>query len=662
MKISAVKFQTQAIERNGKMTQKSDGFPGYVGQILRVDLSKRQWTIEDIDTEIIKKFIGGMGIGAKILFEETGPHTGPLDPDNILILSPGLLNGTNAPTAYRTEITTKSPLTGIIGSGNFGGLFGSMMRKAGYEQIVIKGRAADPTYLIVDEGRIELKSARHLWGKNTFETISGIKNAIGNNFSVMAIGPAGENLVKFACPVIDFSHAPGRSHAGCVMGSKNLKAIAVRGSRKIPIPLLDSFKETCKEIEERIKAYPEKGMRTKIASTGKAFYAANKGILGSRNYQTGILPKSNVIWRPEENQNYLVKGPTYCGDCPQSATYGCHMTVNVQSGKYKGLYMEGAAFSHPIYQWGSKCGIETFPGMMKCREICNQYGMDQCGPIPFALELFQRGIITKNDLGERELKWGDEDDIIQLLSDIAHRRGLGNILAEGSVEAAKRIGRGAHNFALTIKGLEVFLGADPRGAGEARNLGHITCLRGGDDLKNTHVIVENIPGWAKKQGMEDEEYISWLLNSLDMFDDVKTTIYGNLPNVEIPSRSPKGIAMTTKWYEDMTAIGNSLGVCLFAINVTNAIGITYSSRLIESYLGVNFPPEELIKAGERIVNLLKAYTVREGKTRQDDNFPARFYDENLNNGTPEGGPIIPRTHRLPARQLLSAQGLGPIHG
>jgi aldehyde:ferredoxin oxidoreductase len=241
------------------------------GKQLWVDLAKGKFSEEDIGEETIRNYIGGVGLAAKILFAETGPQTDPLSSDNILIVSAGLLNGTGAPTACRTEVTTKSPLTGIIGSGNTGGSFGSMLRKAGYETIVITGRAKSPSYLVIDDGKIELKSASQLWGtdKDSWETTDAVKKETGKNFSVMAIGQAGENLVRFACPVVDYYHAPARSHAGCVMGSKNLKAIAVRGTKAIPIFWPERFKKVSDEIAERIKDYPARGLQSKIGTLGK---------------------------------------------------------------------------------------------------------------------------------------------------------------------------------------------------------------------------------------------------------------------------------------------------------------------------------------------------------------------------------------------------------
>jgi aldehyde:ferredoxin oxidoreductase len=482
-----------------------------------------------------------------------------------------------------------------------------------------------------------------IFGERIRETTDIIRKEIGEDFSVMAIGQGGENLVRFACPVVDKYHAPGRSDAGCVMGSKNFKAIAVRGTREIPIAFPKMFKEISEEIEKRIRDYPERGLREEVGSVCKVVDTARKGGLQAKNFQTGILPESNDLWKPENFKSYLVKGPFLCGKCLLSTYYGCSMTADIKEGRYKGLYMQGVSFSFVVWYWGSMCAIESFPAMLKCKEACNRYGIDQACTIPFALELFQREIITKDDLDGNELNWGDVDAIIDLISKIAHRRGLGNVLAEGSERAAKVIGRGAEKYLLTVKGKESIATPDPRASGMAKNLGNITCVRGGDDLKNTHTLSENVPDWAKNQGMKEEDYKKWFLNTLDMSVEVKNKIYGISPNLDSSTYTPERIALMTKWYEDISFVRDALGICLFAVQTTSIIGSAYCAKLFSSYTGLNFSPSEIMEAGERIENLLKAYNIREGLTRSDDTYPARFFIERLKNGSPEG-PVLSRDH------------------
>lgn len=608
----------------------------FVGEILRVNLTEGKWAREKIKPQTVQSFLGGIGLASKILFEETGPQTDPLGPENIVIVSAGLLDGIDAPTAYRTEVTTKSPLTGLVGSGSAGGGFGSNLRRAGFESIVIGGKSEHPVFLVIQDEKIELKDAGHLWGKDTWETAGALKQELGEEFSVMAIGQAGENQVRFACPVFDCHHAPGRCHAGAVLGNKKLKAIAVRGTRQIPIASPERFKQVAKEIEERIIHYPERGLRQEVGSIYKVVSSAQKEILPARNFQQGYLPPSNDVWRPEEYKKHITKGPLYCGKCALASYYGCNATADIQEGKHKGSTVPGIGFSFLMWQWASECAIDDFPTMAKCREMCNRYGMDEAGPIPFALELYQRGILRKEDLDGKELNWGDGDAILDLISKIAHRQGIGDILAEGSLRASKIIGKGAEKSVLTIKGMEMMDAPDPRAGGRAKQLGNMTCVRGGDDVKTTHTIFERMADWAIEKGMSEEEYGKWFLDRLDMAEDIKKEIYGDPPNLDSSTYSARRIALLAKWYEDLTFVRDSLGVCLFAVQTTSAIGSSYCARLLSASSGWEISPEEIMRTGERIQLLLKAYNIREGWTKSADDYPDRFFSDHLKKSTGSG--------------------------
>jgi len=603
-------------------------------QILYVNLSKRSWTKKSLNDKIIRTFIGGAGLAAKVLYQETGPDIEPLAANNVIVIAPGLLTGTIAPTSNRTEVTTKSPLTGIIGTGNFGGVWGRNLRRAGYAAVILTGKHDSPVYLLIDDNHVELRSAKHIWGKDSWEATDAIKEEIGNDFSVMTIGQAGENLVKFACPIVDYHHAPARSHAGCVMGSKNLKAIAVRGTREIPIASPKMFKDFSQEIKERIQKYPERGLRQKVGSNYGTKSIAEQGALGGKNYQWGTVPKSSEIWRIDNLKKYLIQGPEYGYKCTLAPYYGCNLTAVVKKGKYEGMFLPGVCFSLPGNTWGGKCGIQTYPAMWKCRELCQKYGMDQVNPVPFALELYQRGIVDKKDTDGLELTWGNEDAIMELLFKIAHREGFGDILADGSKMAAKKIGRGAEKYVMAIKGMEILTGTDPRAISMPENIGNITCARGGDDVKSTHYIREGFPDWARRAGWAKERYLKWFLKWLDMFEEIKNRIYGIPPKLE-PS-TPEGVALLTKWYQDICSVFNSLGICLFAVNTWKAVGPTHCAKLFSAYTGWDITPSEIMQTGERIYNLMRLYNMREGLTRSDDDWPLRFYNEPLRGGPAEG--------------------------
>jgi aldehyde:ferredoxin oxidoreductase len=278
--------------------------------------------------------------------------------------------------------------------------------------------------------------------------------------------------------------------------------------------------------------------------------------------------------------------------------------------------------------------------MWKCREVCQRYGMDQIGPIPFAMELFQRGIITKEDTGGLRLEWGNESDITEMLRKIAYREGLGDILAEGSVRAAKKIGTGADKCVKTVKGLEL-LCLDPRMNPPAMNLGYLVSPRG-DDLNTTHAIYETFPEWARRAGWSKEKYARWFVDWVDMFEDIKKRVFGTLDPLDaFEVNNVEEKAALTKWYGELSSVFNSLGLCLFAVNCFSAIGPTHLAKLYSSGTGWPMTPAEIMKAGERIFNLMKAFAVREGFTRKDDEWPAIFYEESLPEG-PAKGAILTR--------------------
>jgi aldehyde:ferredoxin oxidoreductase len=617
---------------------------GYTGKILQIDLGRSKIVETDIGATMKTKFLGGLGIASKILFDEVGPAVDPLSPYNIVIIAAGPLTGTVVPTSSRAEITTKSPLTGVVGTGNFGGFWGVRLKKAGYDAVVVRGRSCNPKYLWVDEDSVELRSADALWGRDSWETTDILKDELADDVSVMAIGPAGENLVRFACPIFDYAHAPGRSHAGCILGAKGLKAIAVRGTREIPVASPKKLRIIISAILTRLSSYPEKGDRQTVGSNYLTKATLEAGHLVVGNYQKTSLPKDSEIYElPESAEKHLEIGAEYGHNCPMGRSYGCDLVARVEACGPHGSRLEGVAFSLPGYEWGAKCGIKSYPDMWRCRMLCNRYGMDQVGPIPFAIELFEKGIITKRDTDGLELMYGEEQAIEEMLRKIAYREGIGDIFANGSIRAAKKIRKNAQKYVMTIKGMEILAGVDPRVASIPRLLSQMTCPRGGDDLKGTHATYVRFPTWAKKMGIDEETYIGWLLRRLDMPRAVKRRVFGVPPRLD--RYTLDGGALLTKWYEELTCAYDSLGICMFAVNTWSVIGPTCCAQLYSACTGHSISSSELMKTGERIFNLLRAYSVREGLTRKDDALPTRFYEEPLADG-PAKGAVLSRSKMI----------------
>ena len=608
--------------------------------MLEVDLASKECRVQPLEEKILRDYIGGLGLGMKILYDEVGPNIDPLRPENILFLSPGPLSGTNAPTSGRTEVVTKSPLTGIIGIGNFGGAWGAKFRRAGFEALVVRNRAESPVYIWINDGDVRLRSAAHLWGRDTFQTTDILRDELGDDVSVLAIGQAGENLVKFACPIGDKDHAPGRSHAGCVMGGKKLKAIVVRGTRKVFIAEPGKFRAAVKEATHRIDNYPEGKIedRQRVGSADKTTPIAKLGAVPTLNFQQTGIPEDSDMWRSTEvtRENTTQEGPNYGDHCVMARYYGCNLRTEVKKGIYTGLDVGGVSFSLPWRYYIGLCGIKSCLEMFKCRELCQRYGMDITNPAPFALELYQRGIIDKDDVDGLNLDWGNGAAVIELLRKIAFREGIGDVLADGSARAAEKIGKGAEKYEMTQKGLEIMY-IDPRIAGWGMILGNTVGLRGGDDLTSTHVLPESSPGWLNQVGWDEETYAQWYVDYFDMFPDVKERIFGSPPKSDFFQKGAiKGKAEWVIWLEKLHALFNSLGTCLMAASSWLPMGPTHYAKLYSAFTGWETTPQELMKTGDRIVNLMKCYLVREGLTSKDDTWPKRFFEEPIPDGPLKG--------------------------
>ncbi len=608
----------------------------YDGQILEANLSSKQATAAKLDEKVARDFLGGLGLGVKILYDEVGPDIDALSPDNVIVIAPGPLSGTSVPTSSRTQIVTKSPLTGIIGTGNFGGFWGPRLKHAGFEAVVIRGRSDSAVYLWINDGVAEIRNAEHIWGKDSWETTDILKEELGDDVSVLSIGQAGENMVRFACPVIDYYHTPGRSHVGCVMGTKKLKAIAVRGTKKVAIADPDRFKEVVKEVADRVVRTPsgEKRKRAELVGIG-AGKSATSGVYTGRNFQTGVVPPDSDLWRMAEAQRPHLTKTRYCYYCPYGQYHGCNIMADVKTGPYAGVRVGGISCGNSL--WGPQCEIKSLPAVWKCRELCQRYGMDQGTPIPFAMELYQRGIITEEDTDGLELDWGNETAVMEMIRRIAYREGIGDVLAEGSMRAAKKIGKGAEKYALTVKGMELFR-TEPRTEATVQHIAIAVSPRGGGNELTTLNTPESF-----SETISDERLREWV-PYLDMFDEVKREIFGDqLSNPTYEPSNIKGKARVTKWYSELISVINSLGLCTYAATGAGAMGPTYCARLYSACTGRQITPREIMKTGERIFNLMRAYLVREGITRKDDSYPARFYEEPIPDGPTKGASLSRET-------------------
>ncbi len=630
-------------------------FYGY-GRTLEVDLTAKKIRVEPTDPTLITNFIGGTGFASKLLYDEVGPEVDPLGALNPLIIATGPLNGTKAPCSGRTELTAKSPLTNLIGSSNTGGMWGAMLKRAGYDMVIIRGVSDSPVYLRINDSSVEILDAHHLWGKDTWETTDIFKSELPES-AVMAIGPAGENLVRYACPINEYYHAAGRTGLGAVMGAKKLKAIAVRGTGRVPIARPDEFEAAATEARRRILNHPKYDAWCRYGSFPLVASWSNIECLPCKNFQTGTLPDFAKTRGTEALQKYATKPNGGCYGCPMP----CFNLVELNEGKYAGLKVSSATFVSSVLEFGGKCAIDNLPAIWHCKELTHRLGMDYgsaSSSIALAMELYQRGIITSEDTDRLELTWGNEDTVAKMLRLIAYRQGFGNLFADGNNMAAQRIGKGASDYVTTIKGMDM-MWSDPRSSPKCWSLGYLTNPRGGDNVRTNHSLRGDAP---------DPD---WPLENWDMDPDIKRRGFKQ------GQPSPESRAVINKWFEDITTVTNILGVCFFPTISLLAVGPTHWAKLLSACTGRDVSGDELMATGEKVFNLQRAYLARAGITRKDDDWPERFYREALPEGSAKGA-ILSRdmtdrfldeyyqirgwdkTTGIPTASKLRAIGLGDI--
>ncbi|MCJ7775253.1 MAG: aldehyde ferredoxin oxidoreductase family protein [Desulfobulbaceae bacterium] len=574
---------------------------GLMGKILRVNLTEGKILEEEIPEEMAKKFLGGRGLASKYLFDEVKPGADPLGSRNKLIFMSGLLTGTASPSAGRYSVVTKSPLTNIWCQSNSGGRWGVDLKHSGFDGIIFEGISNQPVYLIIDDGKAELRDASHLWGKNVSDVTGIIKKDLNEKFNVASIGQAGENLVKYAAIMNDLHRAAGRCGVGAVMGSKKLKAIAVRGTKKISIADMGVFQKVSKKQFELLNE--------SILSAGLKAYGTNLvldmvnvcGGLPTRNWQTGVCSFAEEINGEALSEKVLVK-QTGCFACPIE----CGRVSEIRNGPNIGRKGEGPEYE-TVGTFGSMCDIQDLEAITMAGYLCNDYGLDtiSCGStIAFAMECFEKGILKKDDAGGMEIEFGDSETMIELVHMIAKREGVGDLLAEGTRIMAQRLGHDSESFAMNVKGLE--LPAYDSRAAKITGLAFATANRGGD-----HVT-------AYVQGP------TFLASPFLVVEESE---------IEDPLQENPQEAKVVKDMEDALTVFDAAGCCKF-------MGMTLDteewSAIIAALTGWKFGVEEFRKTGERIYNLERAFNVREGLSRADDTLPKRLLEEPLPEGPAAG--------------------------
>ncbi|MFC1491545.1 aldehyde ferredoxin oxidoreductase family protein [Nitrospinota bacterium] len=584
-------------------------FGGYMGKVLEVDLTRREIATRPLEENMALHYIGGHGFTSRMLYDLVGPDVDPLSPENVLLFAMGPLVGTIVPGACRWTVAAKSPLTGILGDGNGGGFFGVEFKRAGYDLVIIRGRASSPVYLWIKDDQVNIRDARHLWGKDTYELERSLRcELLDPDVRIAGIGVGGENLVKFATVIGDRGRAAGRCGMGAVMGSKNLKAVAVRGTEKVEVARPGVLLRSAEEFNGKLLEAAKRGFQyfMKVGSPGKITSTNEQGILGTRNYQAGEFEGVESISGEALEERFYVKKRS-CPACP----VGCnHFFIGEEgdpSQVYYGTKVEFAATG----AYGSLNGNKDLNAVLKIHVLANKLGIDTItlgATLALATECYEKGLITNEDTDGLDLRWGDPQTMLELTSKVGKREGFGALLAEGSMRVAQNIGQGAENFTAHVKGMECPIN-DPRGL-RGWGLGYAVSSRGGDHCRAAPDV--------EIGGMSPEQVES---------------LFGT---PEAANRfSPLGKGKLVKYYEELRVIGMALGMCRFIVRGETA-SPELAASLYNAVTGLDIDGEYLMKTAERIVNLERMFNVREGVGRKDDTLPKRFLEETLPAGASKG--------------------------
>ena len=554
---------------------------GYFGKVLEIDLAKKEYKTRNISDEVYRKYIGGSGLGAYMLFTELPAKADPLSEDNFLFMGTGALNGTYC-VSTRLSLAWKSPYTGIFGHAEVGGPFGNEIKWAGWDGILIKGKSRLPVWLYINNDKVEFKEARKtLWSKDTYATDEAIKKELKDSeVKTIVIGPAGENQVPYSCLIVDRFRAAGRSGAGCLLGSKNLKAIAIKGTGYVPVVASKEFHDAAKRAK-KLALDLEGWQGIKRWGTAGLIELKNwvSGSMVTKNYQTTWYPDIEEIGSEEASRMFWQRHVA----CPHCPVHCMKMGV-VRGGKYSGLIAEGPEYETGV-MLGSNCGVVDFDGYMKTIEICDALGLDTItmgNVIGYTMELIDRQILTYKDLDGVELEWGETDAMIEMIRKVADKDGDGGkLLALGTKKMGEKIGKGADFYAIHVKGQEL-AAHDPRGD-KGRGYSYALGQRGG----------------CHHEGTNPKKHAQWaMLNSLVMCSFVGGYPWGK---------------QTPSVFTDM----------------------------LNPLCGWNMTGEEYWTTGKRIITLERCFNAREGISRKDDSLPKRLLTEKLPEGPKKGAVVSP---------------------
>jgi len=583
---------------------------GFTGKIIRVDLTKGKIVIEDHPKEMMKGYLGGRGTNIRILYDELTPSTEAYDPENLVVFGAGPLVGTLAPSSGRWNVSSRSPMTGLIGDSNAGGHWAAELKWSGFDHIIFHGKSPEPVWLWVNDGEAELRSAKDLWGQRIVETTQMIREEMDEEEAkVAAIGPAGENLVQGAAVMSDMTRAAGRTGIAAVMGTKNLKGIGVVGTQGLEMAKPDEFLTLAEEATNEILDHPLYEVWATLGTTLLLRAVSKSGRLAIKNWSENVLDEKDAWELSGEKifEEYSIKNKG-CFNCPIS----CSRVYAIEDGPYAGTLSEGPEYEAQTHL-GSNLGVYDMEAMLHMNALCNDLGIDVCtagATIAWAMECYERGIITDEDTGGVKLNWGNDEAAVEMIKKMAYREGFGDVIADGSYAAAEKIGRGSMKYVIHTKKLP-WTAVDPRGSfGWA--LAYSTSTRGADHLRSLIYVA-----------------------SLKTYQDQATKLFG-VPKEATDEWSIKGKPFFVKLCEDLGAVIDSIGIC----KTPSLILMTHSyfvgpsgkpdklARILNAATGIPLDGDELLRIGARVYNTEKVFNMRYGLGHRElDRVPDRFMED-----------------------------------
>jgi aldehyde:ferredoxin oxidoreductase len=581
-------------------------------KIAYIDLSTGEIVKKKIPLEWRRQFLGGRGLDSFLLYKNTREGIDPLGPENAAIISAGLLTGTLASASSRTHVCAKSPLTGYFGSANIGGFFGPEMKLAGFDHLVIKGKADHPVFLFINDGDIKIMDASHLWGTDTREVQMRIREELNDDdIKSLCIGEAGENMVRYACIRTSIKNAAGRTGIGAVWGSKNLKAIAVKGTMDIDIESPEEALEYNKKIIDQVTSAKVSKTMQKLGTPFIWGVTNTTGLVRTRNFQLNQLANSDDI-EPESIEEDLI-GTAGCFGCQVH----CRGKYIIKEGEYKGVYDEGPEYTS-LGAFGAEVGCRSKTTVLSGNHLVNYYGIDNLetgSMISWAMELFEKGIITEKDTDGLDITWGNDEAVIEMIHKISKREGIGDILAEGPLRAAQKIGKGSEKYLVQVKGMSN-LHSDERPT-PALALNVAVSSRGSDHLRGRPAIdLYHLP----------IDFLRKVYSNPIPYDGPLTSDF----------RDYEGKPWQVLWQEHCYEAVDCLGICKYHTIFLGPNMPCFQEwpELIRLNTGLKFTPEELWEIAERGYTIERLYNLREGLTKAEDNLSDRYFDEPVPLGLP----------------------------